>query len=99
MRLGGAELQLISGGSFRMDGGDLFGEVPKTLWSKLVPLPRHLPPHYATAYDIYPLEPHQPIETPIETTASVRPGAIQGLPGPLFFETTPARSAGGWDSP
>ena len=95
MRLGSVELQLISHGSFRMDRGAVFGGVPKTLWSEVVPLPPHLPPYYATAYDVHPLEPHHPLET----NASVGPGTIQGLPGHLFFEIAPAQSAGGLDSP
>ena len=95
MRLGSVGLQLIRDGSFRMDRGAVFGGVPKTLWSEVVPLPPHLPPHCATAYDVHTLEPHHPLET----TASVRPGAIEGPPGHLFFEIAPAQSAGGLDSP
>ncbi len=38
MRFGSAEIQLISDGSFRVDGGAVFGGVPKAIWSKLVPV-------------------------------------------------------------
>ena len=36
MRLGDAELQLVSDGTFRMDGGSIFGVVPKTVWRQWV---------------------------------------------------------------
>ena len=35
MRVGSAELTIVSDGVFRMDGGALFGVVPKTIWSRL----------------------------------------------------------------
>src|SRR5262245_21679613 len=31
------ELHLVSGGSFRLDRGPMFGVVPKILWEKFVP--------------------------------------------------------------
>src|SRR5437868_37343 len=34
MRLGRFELHLASDGTFRLDGGAMFGVVPKTLWEK-----------------------------------------------------------------
>ena len=40
MRLGSAELNLISDGTFRMDGGIMFGVVPKAIWGKLYPADR-----------------------------------------------------------
>lgn len=36
MKLGDFTLQLLSAGRFRLDGGTLFGLVPKTLWGKLI---------------------------------------------------------------
>jgi glyoxylase-like metal-dependent hydrolase (beta-lactamase superfamily II) len=36
-RLGEFELTTISGGVFHIDGGTMFGVVPKTLWSRLIP--------------------------------------------------------------
>jgi glyoxylase-like metal-dependent hydrolase (beta-lactamase superfamily II) len=36
MRLGDVELQLLSDGEFRVDGGGVFGLVPKVLWDKVV---------------------------------------------------------------
>lgn len=38
MRLGSSELQVVSDGAMRMDGGAMFGVVPKTVWSR-----RHTP--------------------------------------------------------
>jgi glyoxylase-like metal-dependent hydrolase (beta-lactamase superfamily II) len=38
MRLGEMELLVVSGGRFRVDGGGMFGVVPKVLWA------RHFPP-------------------------------------------------------
>ncbi len=40
MRLGSAELNLISDGTFRMDGGAMFGAVPKAIWGKFYPADR-----------------------------------------------------------
>jgi len=40
MRLGSAELNLISDGTFRMDGGTMYGVVPKAIWGKLHPADR-----------------------------------------------------------
>ena len=37
MQLGSLTLASISGGRFRLDGGSMFGVVPKLLWSKLYP--------------------------------------------------------------
>jgi glyoxylase-like metal-dependent hydrolase (beta-lactamase superfamily II) len=37
MRLGDFELQPISDGSFALDGGQMFGVVPKALWEKRIP--------------------------------------------------------------
>jgi len=37
MRFGDIELFLISGGRFRLDGGAMFGVVPKALWDKKFP--------------------------------------------------------------
>ena len=34
MRLGSLDLHVVSDGGFRLDGGAMFGVVPKTLWSK-----------------------------------------------------------------
>lgn len=36
LRVGAAELYWLSGGDFRLDGGAMFGPVPKTLWQKKV---------------------------------------------------------------
>ena len=38
MRLGSSELQVVSDGAMRMDGGAMFGVVPKAVWSR-----RHTP--------------------------------------------------------
>ncbi|MDE2938408.1 MAG: MBL fold metallo-hydrolase [Chloroflexota bacterium] len=35
MRLGSAEISIVSDGVFRVDGGTVFGVVPKTIWSEL----------------------------------------------------------------
>ena len=40
MRLGRAELDLISDGTFRMDGGTVYGVVPKAIWGQLQPADR-----------------------------------------------------------
>ncbi len=40
MRLGSAELNLISDGTFRMDGGTIYGVVPKAIWGQLQPSDR-----------------------------------------------------------
>jgi len=37
MRLGNAELFVLSDGAFRLDGGAIFGLVPKVLWEKVLP--------------------------------------------------------------
>lgn len=37
MRLGDFELTRISGGRFRLDGGAMFGVVPKPLWNRVAP--------------------------------------------------------------
>jgi glyoxylase-like metal-dependent hydrolase (beta-lactamase superfamily II) len=35
MRIGDTELQTVSGGAFKLDGGGMFGVIPRPLWSKL----------------------------------------------------------------
>jgi len=35
MRVGEFEVQVVSGGRFRLDGGGMFGVVPRTLWTRL----------------------------------------------------------------
>lgn len=40
MRLGSAELNLVSDGVFRMDGGTIYGVVPKAIWGQLQPADR-----------------------------------------------------------
>ncbi|RMG21791.1 MAG: MBL fold metallo-hydrolase, partial [Methanobacteriota archaeon] len=37
MKIGNFEAYLIFGGSFRLDGGAMFGVVPKVLWEKKKP--------------------------------------------------------------
>ncbi len=37
LRVGAAELYWLSGGDFRLDGGTMFGPVPKSLWQKKIP--------------------------------------------------------------
>jgi len=37
MRLGNLELKLVSDGEFRLDGGAMFGVVPRTMWGKVKP--------------------------------------------------------------
>ncbi len=37
MKLGSVELFLLSDGQFRLDGGSIFGVVPKVLWEKVLP--------------------------------------------------------------
>jgi glyoxylase-like metal-dependent hydrolase (beta-lactamase superfamily II) len=37
MRLGNLELKLVSDGEFRLDGGAMFGVVPRTMWEKVKP--------------------------------------------------------------
>lgn len=37
MRLGDLEIILLSDGVFKLDGGQMFGVVPKTLWEKKIP--------------------------------------------------------------
>ena len=34
MRIGGIEVQVVSGGTFRLDGGGMFGVVPRPLWTR-----------------------------------------------------------------
>jgi glyoxylase-like metal-dependent hydrolase (beta-lactamase superfamily II) len=36
MRVGEIEFEVISGGRFRLDGGGMFGVIPKALWSRVV---------------------------------------------------------------
>jgi glyoxylase-like metal-dependent hydrolase (beta-lactamase superfamily II) len=38
MRLGELEVSLFNFGMFRLDGGSMFGSVPKNLWSKRIPV-------------------------------------------------------------
>lgn len=35
MRVGGFEVRIVSGGRFRLDGGGMFGVIPRPLWSRL----------------------------------------------------------------
>jgi glyoxylase-like metal-dependent hydrolase (beta-lactamase superfamily II) len=37
MKLGSAQIFLLSDGQFRLDGGSIFGVVPKVLWEKVLP--------------------------------------------------------------
>jgi len=37
MKLGNFELDVISGGRFRLDGGTMFGVIPKTVWERAIP--------------------------------------------------------------
>lgn len=37
MKLGNFELEIISGGRFRLDGGTMFGVIPKTVWERAIP--------------------------------------------------------------
>lgn len=37
MKIGDIEIQIISGGRFKLDGGGMFGVVPRPLWSRLYP--------------------------------------------------------------
>jgi len=37
MQLGDWDVRIVSGGTFRLDGGGMFGTVPKVLWDKLCP--------------------------------------------------------------
>jgi glyoxylase-like metal-dependent hydrolase (beta-lactamase superfamily II) len=37
MRLGDFDLQIVSDGGFRLDGGAMFGVVPRTLWERVKP--------------------------------------------------------------
>ena len=37
VRVGEVTVTLVSDGAFRLDGGAMFGVVPKTLWSKRIP--------------------------------------------------------------
>ncbi|MCC2670867.1 MAG: uncharacterized protein K0Q72_3338, partial [Armatimonadetes bacterium] len=37
MRVGAFDVEIVSGGRFRLDGGGMFGVVPRPLWSRLYP--------------------------------------------------------------
>ena len=37
MELGDLQITLVSDGGFRLDGGAMFGVVPRTLWEKVAP--------------------------------------------------------------
>ncbi|MBI4912135.1 MAG: MBL fold metallo-hydrolase [Acidobacteria bacterium] len=37
MQIGRWDVQVVSGGTFALDGGAMFGTVPKTVWSKIYP--------------------------------------------------------------
>ena len=37
MRMGDWDVRIVSGGTFRLDGGGMFGTVPKAVWEKLCP--------------------------------------------------------------
>lgn len=37
MKLGGLQIDIVGGGEFRLDGGAMFGVVPKVLWEKKFP--------------------------------------------------------------
>jgi len=37
MRLGEFEVEIVSGGRFRLDGGGMFGVIPQVLWSRVYP--------------------------------------------------------------
>ena len=37
MQIGRWDVQIIDGGSFALDGGAMFGTVPKAVWGKLYP--------------------------------------------------------------
>src|SRR5436190_23749773 len=37
MKIGAMELEIVSGGRFCLDGGGMFGVVPRPLWSRLYP--------------------------------------------------------------
>src|SRR6202451_3586806 len=37
MKLGDLEFWLIADGTFRLDGGGMFGEVPRSLWERRMP--------------------------------------------------------------
>lgn len=41
MRFGSIEVDLLCDGTFRLDGGAMFGVVPRTLWQKKVPTDAH----------------------------------------------------------
>lgn len=41
MRLGRLELAIVSDGGFRLDGGAMFGVVPKVMWEKKMPADEH----------------------------------------------------------
>src|ERR1044071_5415843 len=35
MRIGDMEVEIVSGGAFKLDGGAMFGIIPRPLWSRL----------------------------------------------------------------
>ena len=37
MQFGPWDVQIVSGGTFRLDGGAMFGTVPKVVWNKVYP--------------------------------------------------------------
>ena len=37
MRVGSWDVKIVSAGRFRLDGGAMFGTVPKVVWSRLMP--------------------------------------------------------------
>ena len=42
MKFGNSEIYVVSDGSFKMDGGAIFGVVPKAIWSnKITPDPQN----------------------------------------------------------
>ena len=38
MQFGNFNLEIINAGNFKLDGGTIFGPVPKVIWEKLYPL-------------------------------------------------------------
>ena len=41
MKLGGLEFHIIDAGRFALDGGAMFGVIPKPMWEKKAPADRH----------------------------------------------------------
>lgn len=37
MRIGDIEIRIVSGGPFKLDGGGMFGIIPRTLWARVAP--------------------------------------------------------------